>query len=890
MGFFFAPVAAKPKKTAGAKAPRIAGQKRVVAAKDRSVVPIRVEGGRRKGCTECALKDVKMKHPKMKPSGSTEPLIYVLGGFPSIEDDEEGSHFAGYTGDLIRDYIPTQFQDAVRWSNVVRCRPIAAEPTREDKLCCSQYQVQDIEETKPAIILGFGPVPLTWAIDENKIQDWRGTLIPVRIGAHACWYAPLWQTSFVSRMKNNRKIGDAVFTAYKRDLDRIFDNVLQLNEPFIPQGEELDAGMHWELSWDVAEVEDFLRHMEQFPSQAIDIETNGIRPYFEGAKILSISFGTWDLSYAIPIQHREAQWTPQQLKRVWAAIGEHLRKRHITFSAHNLKFEQEWLSMPFALGRDILFETTWGDTMAQALVLRTQDLHALSLNCRSLALFGIREKGLDNVDVKNLDAEPLPLVLRYNARDTKFTDLVRQIQDTEIEEQGLEQAYAMMVSRALPLALAQQMGVLPNTAFAEAKHTALQTRITELEKKIQALPAVQALIKDTGKPFKSTSPAQLTVLLRDRLKRQEGWRVVDGVRKYSTDEAVLKQIKHPVAQLVVDKRTALKLDSTYVLGGCSKGSFPERDCGALIWADGLIHTNYNHLVASTGRTSSDTPNLQNYPKRKDKDVRNCITAPPGHVMVSVDYGQIEARVIAMASQCPVLCSALWDHYDIHMEWAKIIVNDFPFVLDSHLKKTGGDETKAMKSFRGDMKTLWTFPLFYGSVLEGIAPAFGIPATSLRPHVNRFWEMFSAVRVWQEKTLKLYKAQGYVQMLTGRRRSEPLSQNEIYNTPIQGAASDIVVNAMERLALHAYETRKWQRAGRMNIHDDITTYLPKETLEEDLQAIVEIMVVPPFDFINVPITVEVAIGPSWGALVDVLQVESTEYGFPKRPKQQQQEKR
>jgi len=888
MGFFFS---GDPAPTKGAKgksaAKPVAAKKQVVKGKDKPVIPIRVLGKKYGGCARCSLnaEEKNLHHPKMKPTGSETPVIYVLGEAPGKNEDEYGEQFIGKSGELIRDFIPRDLDGHVRWSNTVRCRPPENRtPTREEIVACSQFQVEDIERTQPAVVMGFGSVPLQWATMETAITDWRGTLMPMRIGTHACWYAPIWHPSYILRAKNDRKMGEAFFSTYKRDLLRVFDAVRSgtLDEPFVPEGEELSAGMHWELSWDLKEVEAFLEHMSQFEKQAVDIETNGMRPYSKDAKILSISFGTWDLSYAIPVRHREAQWTDTQVKQLWKIIGGHMRKKGHTFIAHNLKFEQEWLSMPWALGRNSLFEVQWGDTMAQAEVLRTQSMHAKSLNSRCLGTFGVPEKSLDNMDRGNLDLESLPKVLRYNARDTKFTDLLRQIQDRQIEQEGLEVAYQMMVSRCVPLTIAQQEGMVPDVSFAEAKHKELKVEVERIEAKLQKLPDVLAMVTDTKKPFNSGSPAQLAVLLRDRLKLQEGWRTVGKVRKYSTDEEVLARIKHPVGKLILDKRGVVKLDSTYVVGLCGKG-IDHKDAGKLIWDDGLIHTEYNHLIATTGRTSSSGPNLQNYPKREHKEIRNCVIAPPGHLMVSVDYGQIEARVIAMASRCPVMHKSMWEHYDIHMDWAKKISKKFAYVMVPYLKEEKGDEVSALKMFRQDIKNQWTFPLFFGSQLSSVADALKIPAGDLKGLFDEFWEMFAEVKRWQERVLALYRSKGYVETLTGRRRSEPLSLNECINSPIQGTASDIVVDAMERLSQHAYETQIWHRAARMNIHDELVFLLPNETTEVDTSAIVAHMACSPFDFINVPITVEIAAGRNWGSLTDIGQVESTEFGFPKREK-------
>lgn len=816
----------------------------------------------------------------MDPVGSDEPILYVLGDMPTREDDEEGEPFYGRSGDLVQDFLPSALKKHVRWSNSVQCRtPGYRQPTVPEIAACSQRVEADIERTKPLIVLGMGLAPLRWVTDATRIDDWRGEFMPIKVGSWTCWYAQMWHPVWMSRKKADRRTGDQYYRTYKRDLERVFERAQGegLSEPWVPEGEELSAGLHWSLDWKVDTVAEHLEAMRAFDKQSVDIETNALRPYNNGSKILSIAFGAWERSFAIPINHSESKWTPKQLKQVWELVRRHLTLHDIEFWAHHLKFETEWLSMPFALGRNILFEVNWQDTMAQAHVLSSRGLEANSLDSRCLALFGVREKQLDDLDRARLDTVPLVKVLRYNARDTKFTDMARRLQTPMIEEQGLVPAYTLMIERVPALTIAQQEGVIPDTAEAERLHETLQTQIKTIEAKIQALPDVVAFSRAQGKPFNSGSSKQLVPLLRDRLKFEEGWYEEGGVRKYSTDEKVLAQIDHPIARLILDKRGLDKLDSTYVVGLCKNGTF--KGVGKLLWDDGLVHTIYNYLLTTTGRLSSEDPNLQNFPKRKHREIRRAIMAALGYSMVSIDYGQIEARIIAIAAACPVLGQALWEHYDIHMAWARIIGEAHPEVMVKYMREAKKDEAKAFKLFRSDIKNQWTFPLFYGSQLDSVARAIGLQGSVLKPQFKKFWEMFEAVKQWQDKTVKLYNQKGYVETLTGRRRYEPLSLNEMINSPIQGTASDVVVDASRRLANAAYERQDWDLVPRMNVHDDLTFYLKTEELEEKLDVIVPIMCQPEFDWVTVPITVEVSIGKNWCDQEELATIESTDYGYP-----------
>lgn len=852
-------------------------------------MPIQVLGQRSGGCSGCPLdKEARgLENPRMAPTGTDRPILYVLGEAPGRQEDEQGLPLVGKALSLVREYIPNELLAHTRWNNTVRCRPPGNRtPTREEQIHCSPHQVEDIERTKPLLILGLGNVPLGWATNQSGIADWRGLVCPVRVGSHTCWFVPMWHPSYVLRVKNDKRSGQAFLDTFARDFDRVLRDVLSgdLPEPYVPGVEEVDAGLDWVLSWDLDDVRSRLKRLRSLSvSQAVDIETNRIRPYHNDSKILSIAFGTWEYSVAIPIAHRESKWSEGQQKELWKIVREHLQDKACRFIAHQLSFELEWLSMPWACGESILHEVRWDDTMAQAECLRNQTKTGKSLNSRSVALLGVEEKALDGVDRDRLDTLPLPKVLRYNARDTKFTEAIDAIQLPRVRDQNLYPGYRQLVDRVPALTIAQQRGVLPNTDFAADKHRELLAESRSILEQMRALPVVKQLEISTGIAFNPGSQPQMVTLFRDILKVKEGWKEVDGERKYSVDEGVLGHVDHPAAKLLLKLRGLSKLDSTYVIGLCAPGAFPaEKSCGKLLHDDGLIHTQFDSLEARTGRLASQDPNIQNFPKRENPEIRNVVGVPPGHRMVAIDYGQIEARVIAIASACPVLGKAQWDHYDIHMDWAKILSKAFPDMFGRKYLSKVEDPAKALKKFRTDIKNEWTFPLFYGSIASSVARNLDVPLNKLSPYFDDFWHMFKAVKKWQDKLRRDYRRLGYVETLTGRRRYEPLSDNQILNSPVQGTASDIVVESMKTLARLSYELRRPQLAARINLHDDLTFYIPEETLQEDIATIAEVMATPAFDWIDVPLTVEISVGPSWGALQEIGVVESTEFGLPVRP--------
>lgn len=271
----------------------------------------------------------------------------------------------------------------------------------------------------------------------------------------------------------------------------------------------------------------------------------------------------------------------------------------------------------------------------------------------------------------------------------------------------------------------------------------------------------------------------------------------------------------------------------------------------------------NQLVVAN---SSDSPNLQNFPSKTGKEPRSVFCAPKDHILVCCDYGQIEARLIGAASQDRNFCAALWDNYDVHMEWAKKIAETYPKVI-------GGakflDDKAALKKFRSKVKNLWVFPAFYGAGVSSISAGIGVPQDLVEELFEEFWDQFSGVKKWQRWVLKRFNEQGYVETLFGRRRHAPMTANAAINAVIQGSASDICVLSMVEL----------NKAGLqvvLNVHDEIGIYVPENQFEDQIDLIVREMTKPKLDWLNIPISVEVKVGQDWFNMEEIETFTSTDF--------------
>lgn len=801
------------------------------------------------GCRACPLD--KVKNGKLEASGSDTPLAYVLGESPG---DQE--HLSDEARQLLFAYIPRAIRPKLRFNNVVRSRPPGnASPDPSSIECCRPSVIQDIELTKPKAIFGFGNTPLEWVSGFSGITQWRGRRMPVKVGRHACWYYPMQHPKQLLLLRRNGNPSEEE-RMFKFDIQRALAEMESLPVPYVHTS--ADVRRNVEMSFDVKEVRKALEWAAEQPVIGIDYETNGIRPYARGAKILSAAVGNAERAFAFPFRHPEAGWSDTQQAYVEGLWRSFLKEARGVKVAHNLAFEQEWTG--FFFGWDLLRVGVWEDTAVQAVIIDERKGKVkpgpLSLEFLVQQYFGFNLKKLSGIDVKNLESAPIEAVLQYNAPDARYSALLWEEQDAIIEQIGLQDAYTLAMRRVPTCVLTQAKGVYVDQEESRRLGKKYQKEIDRTLGEIAALGVVKQFEDRFKTKFNALSNADAIKMFRDILKRKE----IETVDKFtkkpklSVDEAALKSIDEPIARKIITLRKFTKRKSTYV------DPMIEGTEVSVLYPDGRLHAQFNTLFAETGRLSASGPNLQNWSKRdaEAKEVRKQLrSAFTKHVVLAVDYGQIEARVIAMATKDKVFCKALWERYDIHMEWAERLAHAYPTRVGGKKNLT---DKKAMKDFRTDVKNQWTFPLFFGAKLSSAAGFLNMPEDKIKPLYNEFWKQFSGVKTWQDELLEFYNKNGYTECLTGRRRHGPMSVNQIMNSPVQGSAAEIVMDAMCRLS----ETGDPDLQPNINIHDDFTYMdVPVDRVDTIAEKIITIMLDVPFAWAkNVPITVEASVGDDW----------------------------
>lgn len=415
----------------------------------------------------------------------------------------------------------------------------------------------------------------------------------------------------------------------------------------------------------------------------------------------------------------------------------------------------------------------------------------------------------------------------YTAQKRLETELRERIKDWNAEK-----IYEKLDLPLVPVLLEMEnRGVRLDTDLLAKQSAELAIEIKNLEKRIHEL---------AGETFNVASPKQLSHVLFEKMKLPAGKKTKTG---FSTDEEVLHKLKskHEIAQNLIDYRELSKLKSTYV------DSLP-----LLVKEDGRIHSTFNQALTTTGRLSSIDPNLQNIPIRTERGarVRKAFVADKGKVLLSVDYSQIELRILAHFSGDPNLTKAFKDDLDIHTATAAE-------VFSVPLKEVTSEQRRAAKAVN--------FGIAYGQGAFGLAENLGIPRNEASEIIKRYFEKFGRIKNYIEDTIKLAREQGFIETLAGRRRYidelrsnspaiQKFGERAAINAPIQGTAADIVKKAMIVIE------REVPVPMLLQVHDELIFEGSEDEVKKWQPKIVSLMeeIIP----LDVPLKANAAYGKDW----------------------------
>jgi len=437
-------------------------------------------------------------------------------------------------------------------------------------------------------------------------------------------------------------------------------------------------------------------------------------------------------------------------------------------------------------------------------------------------------------------------VLAYSAMNADLTFRLAGLLDTELKESAFDSVYRDIDLPHIPvLARMEQFGMALNTPVLTKLSVSLVERIALVQR--ETYDAV-------GHEFKIGSPQELSQVLFVELGLPHTRKTKTG---YTTDANALEPIRdvHPVIEAVLRWRELTKIKSTYV------DSLPLQ----VNPRTNRVHTVFSQSTAATGRLSSNDPNLQNIPVRTDlgQEVRHAFIARDcgeDPVLLSMDYSQIELRVLAHVSGDEELRRAFAEGQDIHSATAS---NVFGVKLD----EVTADQRRRAKVFN--------FGVLYGLTAFGLSQREGIDFDEANTFIDAYFNAYPRVQEWRDETVAEARALGYAETLSGRRRPIPdlnasdhnrrqAAERIAINMPIQGTASDIIKIATNAIDIELLERRNQGKLARMvlQVHDELIFELPRAELDEMREIAHRLM---PSIELAVPLDLDEKVGVCWGDL-------------------------
>ncbi|MBX7056797.1 MAG: DNA polymerase I [Leptospirales bacterium] len=539
--------------------------------------------------------------------------------------------------------------------------------------------------------------------------------------------------------------------------------------------------------------------IEQSGILAIDTETDSADPM--RARLVGISLSALPgQAWYINAPPAGTPFASQGLKPedLWKDLGRLLSAPGLRIVGQNIKYDYIVLKRHGFTIPGISFDTMIASYLLNPNVRRNNmdDLALDQLAYNTIKYEDIAGSGRNKI---TLDQAPPEKVADYACEDADITLRLHHCLAPQIDSKGLRPVNEQIETPLIPVLASMEMtGVAIDPQYFAQLAKEYHREIAALEKRI---------FKEAGYQLNLNSTRELQKLLFEDLKLPHGKKTKTG---FSTDQSVLEELSgvHPMVDWILDRRKLAKLLGTYI------EALPEQ----IHPQTGRIHTSFNQTIAATGRLSSVDPNLQNIPIREEagRAIRRGFVPARGNRLLSLDYSQIELRIMAHYSEDPSLIEAFTKKD-----------------LDVHARTAASLFDVAERDVTADMRArakAVNFSIIYGVTEFGLSRNLGVAREEARGYIDRFFEQYPGVRRYMDETVAFAEKHGYVQTLSGRIRQIPEIQSSnrfrregaartAINTPIQGASADIIKMAM--LQIHE-DMRKAGVQSRMilQVHDEL----------------------------------------------------------------------
>ena len=578
----------------------------------------------------------------------------------------------------------------------------------------------------------------------------------------------------------------------------------------------------------------FIKQLMRQPSVCFDAETTGLNPL--NAELVGIAF-SWEAHKGFYVPFPEPFDEAQVLVELFRPFFESSAIEKI---GQNLKYDLKVLHKYKIEVKGSLFDTMIAHYLINADMRHNMEVLAETyLNYSPISIIElIGKKGKNQLSMRDVSLEKLT---EYAVEDADITfQLASHFKKELTDAETLKLFNDIEIPLVKVLASMELEGIKLDTSFLKSLSIDLNIDIAYLETKIY---------EAAGETFNIASPKQLGVILFEKLK------LVDKPKKtktgqYSTAEDVLSYLakEHTIIQHILEYRGLAKLKSTYV------DALPEQ----VLESTGHIHTEYMQTVASTGRLSSNNPNLQNIPIRTERgrQVRKAfVPRNEEYTLLAADYSQIELRVIAAMSQEETMIEAFKNGEDIHASTAAKVFN-----------VSLSDVTREQ---RGNAKTV-NFGIIYGVSAFGLSNQTDLSRTEAKELIETYYETYPKLRKYMSSQVDFARDHGYVTTLSNRRRylKDINSRNAIVrgaaernavNAPIQGSAADVIkiamINIYNKLQQGGFKTKML-----LQVHDELVFDVYKPELETMKVLIKEEM--ENAYTLSVPLDIEMDVGSNW----------------------------
>ncbi len=542
------------------------------------------------------------------------------------------------------------------------------------------------------------------------------------------------------------------------------------------------------------EIHELLQQLLQATSVCFDTETTAIDAHT--AELVGMSFAiTPHKAWFVHLP--ENYHSCQQILSVFKPFFE---SSTILKIGQNLKYDISVLSW-----YDIQVKGPLFDTMIAHYLLEPDQRHNMDVLAETYLNYSpvsietlIGKKGKNQGSMRDTDAEALK---EYAAEDADITLQLKLVFEPLLEELQLKELFEKIEMPLVPvLASMEAEGVRIDAATLKQIGDGLEEEIKQIEKDIYAL---------AGTTFNISSPKQLGDILFEKLGLTTNAKKTK-TGQYPTGEEVLSKMihSHPIVQFILDYRSLTKLKSTYV------DTLPDLANPR----DGRIHTSYNQAVASTGRLSSNNPNLQNIPIRTERgrEIRKAFVPRNNqYTLLAADYSQIELRIIAHLSGDNGMIEAFNQGLDIHTATASKVYNV--------------DLADVTKEMRRNAKMV-NFGIIYGISAFGLSERLGISRGEAANIIQSYFREYPGIKSYMNTQIELARKQGFVETMLGRRRMlrdinnsnsvvRGFAERNAINAPIQGTSADMIKIAMIQIH-NEMALRKMQSKMILQVHDEL----------------------------------------------------------------------